>query len=277
MIRMRARGILLAVTILSALLATLPGGAAAGDLHMEYSVRVRGFPVGAAELTGSIEGGRYALAFSGGIRGLARLFSDARVRAEAACTVDTDRLHPEEYSHFVTERDNTESANVRFSGPGVAEIVLDPPRKRPERYVPMTAGDIADALDPVSAFLWPATGGATADVCNRTLPLIDGKERYDIALSFKGTEHFTTRDGSFSGPAIVCALRYVPVSGHRQGSRSVQAMAEAGDMEVWMAAAGEGFVAPVRIRLRIRMGQVVLEARRFEANDGRRAGMAQRP
>jgi hypothetical protein len=222
--------------------------------------------VGTAEFRAEIDGERYAVSFSGGIRGLARLFSDARTSAEAVGRVDADRLQPQDYRHLWYEDEETETVAMRFADRGVTDIALDPPLRHPERYVPMTAENRADALDPMSAFLWPAPAGAAPETCSRTLPLVDGRRRFDIALSFARTETFATRDGSFSAPAVVCAFRYRPIAGHRPGSRSTQFLADNDDMAVWMAPAGDGFMAPVRIDLRTRLGRIVLEATRIQAN-----------
>lgn len=236
------------------------------SVRTEYSVSIRGIPVGRAELRADIVDGRYALAFSGGVRGLARLFSDAETTAHASGRVAADRLQPDEYTHVWIEDDETESVDMRFAGLGVTDIALDPPRNNPERYVPITAEQKADALDPVSAFLWPAADGGPA-VCARRLPLIDGKRRFDITLSFDREVSFATRDGSYSGAAVVCHFRYRQIAGHRPGKKSSLFLADSDDMEVWMAPAGNGLVAPVRIQVRTRVGRIVLEATGFRAEE----------
>ena len=235
---------------------------AAHSVRTEYSVTIRGIPVGRAELSAEFADGRYALAFSGGVKGLARLFSDAHATAHASGRIAADRLRPDQYTHVWIEDDETESVDMRFKGPGVTDILLDPPRNKPERYVPITAEQKADALDPVSAFLWPAADGGPA-VCARRLRLIDGKRRFDITLSFDREVSFATRDRTYSGTAVVCRFRYEQIAGHRPGKENSLFLADSDDMEVWMAPAGNGLVAPVRIQMRTRVGRVVLVATGF--------------
>ena len=184
----------LALTLLAGFLQSLPGNAAAGTIRIDYAVSIRGFPVGEASLTAEVADGRYAITFSGGVRGIARLFSDAATTANAGGRIGDDRLEPQSYSHRWSEDGEIETVEMRFKKRGVSDIAVDPPQKRPERYVPLTTDTKADAFDPVSAFLWPASGGADKSLCDRTLQLIDGKRRFDIALSFSRTEHFATRD-----------------------------------------------------------------------------------
>lgn len=244
-----------------------PAVASAASVRADYSVSVRGLPVGSARLKAEFADGRYAVKFSGRVKGLVRLFSDARASAEAEGEESDGHLLPAVYQHQWTEDDDAEIVNIRFADLGVSEVSVEPPPKHPERYVPVTAAHKAGVLDPVSAFVWPAPGGATPDICDRTLPLFDGQQRFDLALSFSRSETFSTGDGSYSGPAVVCAIRYRPISGHRPGKESVQFMAENKDMEVWMAPTSNGdVVVPVKISIRTSFGRVVLEARDFSAD-----------
>jgi len=242
------------------------GDAAALSLKADYAVSIRGFPVGRAELRAEIADRRYSIAFSGGISGVARLFSDARTRAEASGVIDDDRPRAESYSHVWTEDDERETVSMRFAGSGVAEIDLQPPLRRPERYVPMTAGDRADAVDLVSAFLWPAASGAAPEICDRTIPLIDGRRRFDIEAAFARMESFSTHSGSRHRRTVVCSLHYRPISGHRIDKERDGFLSDGADMEVWLAAAGDALALPVKVEFTSRLGRVVMRAVELEAD-----------
>jgi hypothetical protein len=148
----------------------------------------------------------------------------------------------------------------------VSDVVVDPPPRRPERRVPLTEDDLANVLDLASAFVWPVAAAAGPEICNRTLPLFDGTQRFDLAFSFSRSAIFEARDGSYSGPATVCAVRYRPISGHRRDRDTVTFMAENKDIEVWMAPAADDFAVPVKIRARTEHGFFALEAREFGAD-----------
>lgn len=257
------RGLALLSVALSLPVLAAPA-ARAETLVTEYAVSVRGFPVGRAELQASFADGRYSIRFSGGISGLARLFSDAKTTATVSGAVGEDRLKPAEYKHLWTEDDETETVEMRFSDGGLSDFVLDPPRRHPERYVPITDAAKAGALDPVSAFLWPAPQGVTGDICSRTLPLLDGRRRFDIRLKFSRYESFATRDKSFQHRAAVCSFRYERVAGHRIDGKSRDTITNGDGMEVWMAPAGDGLAAPARIQLATRIGRIVLLATKIE-------------
>jgi hypothetical protein len=258
------------------LFAACPAQAVAASFSTEYSVRLVGIPIGTASLDAEFSDGRYTIAFAGRVGGLARLFSHASASAAAAGETGGDRLSPSEYRHEWTEDDETESARVRFSNAEVTEISLERPVRHKEQDVPVTEAHKRNVLDPASAFLWHAPAGAAPETCERTLNIFNGRHRFDLAFRYSRTESFQASDGSYSGPAIVCAMRYTPLSGYRRSKASVRFMAENRDMEVWMAPTGDGFVAPVKIRVRTKYGRLVLEARRFAGSDSDRAIPAQR-
>ena len=242
------------------------GAAAARSLETDYSVSVRGFPVGSARLSARFDDGRYTIKVTSRMTGLVRLFSDGTGFASANGVEAEDRLRPAQYGHSWTEEGDTESVRVAFAGADAKEIAVDPPVKRPERYVPVKAEHKRGVMDPASAFIWPTAGGDGPGVCDRVLPLFDGKRRFDLAFAYSRTERFKARDGSYSGPAYVCSIRYKPIAGHRAKKDSVRFMTENKDMEIWMAPTVDGgHVAPVKVRVGTKYGRVVLEAKRFSS------------
>jgi hypothetical protein len=261
---MNLRPLLSALLVLSLLAA--PAGAAERSIRIDYTVSIRGFPVGRAELHAEIAERRYRVGFSARVAGLLRLFSDAHTTAEATGILGDDRPRAEAYSHVWVEDDEAETVSMRFAGDGVVEIRLDPPRGRPERYVPMTAEHKANAVDLASAVLLPTAYGVSPATCDRTLPLIDGKRRFDVALAYDRMESFATRKGSVVRKAVACSIDYRPISGHRRGEDDGGFLRPGGNMEVWLAAAGDGLVVPVRVELSSRVGGVVLKATRFDVD-----------
>lgn len=254
----------LALALLAAFFPFVPTIVSAETLSADYSVSIRGFPVGKARLTAEIAGGLYAINFSGGARGLARLFSDAATTANVSGRIGGDRMEPRTYSHVWMEDGEAETISMRFERRGVSEIDA-PPHSHPERYVPLTPETNADALDPASAFLWPVSGEFGAELCDRTFPLIDGRRRFDIVLTFNRMDSFAVRDRSYSVNVVVCSFRYRAIAGQRIGKKSDASIADSGDAEVWIAPVADGLAAPVRIQFRTRAGRIILRTTAFAA------------
>ena len=232
----------LALIALALLAHSTASSASAATITAEYSVKIRGFLVGRAEFQADISGKRYTMRFSAGVKGLGRIFSDAETTATVGGKPGADRFLPSEYHHAWSEDGETETVDMRFSGRAVTTIDLQPPKRHPERYAPFTDETNANAVDLVSAFVWPVEK-MTDETCNRTLPLVDGRRRFDITLSFTRFDNFATRDRSFSSPVAVCRLEYTAVAGQRI-DRPDKSILNGGDTEIWVAPVGEGFAIP---------------------------------
>jgi hypothetical protein len=96
--------------------------------------------------------------------------------------------------------------------------------------------------------------------CNRTIPVYDGFTRFDVVLNYSGTKQ--VKAVGYTGPVIVCAARYVPISGHRPNRRVTEFMAENKDMEVWLAPLSTARVlVPYKISVATLVGTTVIEAK----------------
>jgi hypothetical protein len=58
--------------------------------------------------------------------------------------------------------------------------------------------------------------GSNPNPCDRRLPIFDGKERFDLVLSYKGQMKVNEQQPS-GQPAIahVCRVKYQPIAGHK--------------------------------------------------------------
>jgi hypothetical protein len=233
-------------------------------VRAEYSVKFRGLPIGSARLKADMADGRYSVEFSGRVGGLARLLTDMRISVQSSGEFENGAPRPAEYGQRWVEDDDSETIRMQFADRRARDISIAPPIRKPERYVPVETAHMKDVLDPASAAIWPA-GAGKADICDRTLPLFDGRRRFDLDFRYAGDETFTAADGSYSGPAVVCAVRYRPIAGHRPGRKTVKFMAANEDMEVWMAPLADDIAAPAKIRVRSEYGMVELQARHLAA------------
>ena len=118
-------------------------------------------------------------------------------------------------------------------------------------------------VDPLSAVLIPVQGTKDAkDVCDRTLPVFDGWTRYDIALSYSGTDN--VEFPGYKGEATHCSARWVPVAGHREGSKATAFMRDNRDLNVWFInAPGSHIMVPYKVSVQTMRGLLLVVATRF--------------
>jgi hypothetical protein len=146
-----------------------------------------------------------------------------------------------------------------------------------EERVPVTDADRKGIVDPLTAMLIRMEGTGevvAADACKRTLPIFDGRRRFDLALSFKRIEQVKGGKG-YAGPAVVCAVAFRPIAGHRRDSALLDYLTDGREIELVLApVAGTRFLAPFRLSIASMLGNLVIEATGFTATTVQAAATA---
>jgi hypothetical protein len=154
---------------------------------------------------------------------------------------------------------------MTFEAGKVRDLTVIEPPPEADR-VPIVEAHKNSVIDPLSAFLIPAASGdpLSPAACRRDLNIFDGRRRYDISLTFRRLDKATPEKG-YNGPALVCAARLSPISGHRASSPLLKYIVDGRDIEVWFVpVAGTPVLAPVRLSVASAIGNMVLRADQFE-------------
>lgn len=133
-------------------------------------------------------------------------------------------------------------------------------------------------MDPLSALMMPVAGAGdtlSPASCDRTLPIFDGRQRFDVKLRYDREEKATAEPdvkGSYTGKLIVCKASYKAISGHKPGKEQVVFMEQNKEMEVWLApVAGTRALLPWKISVRTPIGTAVITATSFVVGDEKSA------
>ena len=134
--------------------------------------------------------------------------------------------------------------------------------------MPVTEANRQGIVDPLTAMLFSIAAigeGLSQEACRHTLPIFDGRQRYDLKLAFKRMDKVTAEKG-YAGPVVVCSVRYEPIAGHRASTPLVKYLSEGREMEIALApVAGTRLLAPFRVLVVSMLANLVIEANRFEA------------
>ncbi len=237
--------------------------AATENFEAQYRIRLSYLPMGIA--TGSLK-----VAFQPNARYVADVAASGLGFAVSAKSLGTVRAP---ISHATSAAIDTQDAKGRknkiriaMAGGTVRAAALSPPaRKRPDT-VPLTAEHKRHVVDPISAMLMPVLNGKPAldpSQCNRTLPIFEGSERFDLVLTYSRTEKIKTVRG-YEGSVLVCKVRYKPIAGHRSERKQVKYMENNRNIEAWFAPIeGENLLAPWRVALGTMVGEILVEATQF--------------
>jgi hypothetical protein len=84
-----------------------------------------------------------------------------------------------------------------------------------------------------------------------------GLERFDIEMRYLQDDTATSQRTGYQGPVILCAIRYIPVSGHFPESEITRGLAESERILIWYAPLAEtGYFVPYRVLLTTSMGDL---------------------
>ena len=173
---------------------------------------------------------------------------------------------PQNYTFKYATNDRRESVELRFQKRMVQDILINPPQFPGGRHVPITAAHLQNVVDPLSALVLLSQARLNhGEACNKRLPIFDGKIRYDLVLSPKGTRNVGSA-GKLRGTAYVCSVRFVPIAGHKMGKvgESEPASGNSG-IEVWLVPVPEAvLIVPYYIHVPTPAGTASMVTAEFD-------------
>ena len=234
-------------------------------LQADYSIYLTGIPVARGSMTVNLSEEGYVAAGSAKTSGFIRLISkgdgSARVRGE----LKSNRVVSSNFLGRYNSSRREQRVELSVVNGVATEISIRPPRPEKEKgRVPITEETQKDIVDPLTAVLAFVAKGdlLSPESCNRTLPIFDGRYRFNVVLAYARTEQSASAEG-YRGPVLVCRARYVPIAGHRD-RETVKEMAANREMFVWLAPiTGTRVLAPIKASVSSPIGTFVVEATRF--------------
>jgi hypothetical protein len=239
---------------------------AQGKVEASYRATLAGIPIGSGTWVIDIGAKQYAAAASGRSSGLVRVLVSGEGSSTVRGVVKQGRLAP---VSFAANIHSAESYDVRMElhAGNVKSLTNDPPIVESPDRVPVTDAHRRGVVDPMTAVMItvPGTGEVVSEAaCQHRLPIFDGRQRFDLALSFKRMDVVEAERG-YRGPAVVCTASYLPIAGHRPGRYVIRYLQETRDIEIWLAPiAGTRVLAPYRVSVPTFFGDAILQATQFE-------------
>lgn len=253
---------------LALMLLWLPAPAAAdpsapSKVSARYKVFFNGFDIGSFRFESSVDSAAYSLA---GDAKVSALLGMLKWSGATRSTGDLARGQPKPsgYSMKYKSSSNSGSVDMSFKKGRVAERTLVPPGSSSKSRVPLTEEHLEGVLDPMSAVL-AMTTGQLDNPCDRTIAVFDGKQRFDLALSFRRNERIKeARPSGEPAVAIVCSVRYIPVAGHKS-NKTVRSLAANEGIEVALRPIpSANILIPYEVTVPTFAGSAVLRAQRVE-------------
>ena len=257
--------LLLAVAVLVDLLG-VDLVAAQGKLDARYTASLGGIPIGRGAWVIDIANGQYTAAASGMTVGLVRLFASGQGSSASRGSVRNGNLYPSTYASNIIYDQRVEDLRIVLQNGTVKDVSINPPPPPHPDRIPVPDAHRRGVVDPMTAALMRVSGRGdpvSAEACQRTIAIFDGRMRYDLRLSFKRFEAVRANRG-YEGPVAVCAVQFFPMSGYVPHRHSIVYLRGLRDAEVWLApVAGTRVLVPYKFLLPTPFGMGVLEATQF--------------
>jgi hypothetical protein len=248
------------------LIAGADGARAQGKLDARYVATLAGVQIGKGAWMIDIGDTEYTAAASGLTTGLLRAFASGQGQGAARGYVQNGQLIPSTYVANIVADKKVEDLRITLGGGNVKEYFIDPPTQPHPDRIPLTDAHRRGVMDPMSSSLGRVPGNGdtmSPEACNRTVPVFDGRLRYDLKLAYKRMETVKTERG-YAGPVVVCAIYFQPIAGYVPDRAAIKYLVAQRDMEIWVAPiAGTRVVVPYRLVIPTPIGVGVLQATQF--------------
>jgi hypothetical protein len=243
------------------------GAVAQVRLEANYTASIAGIPIGRGGWIVDVTEDQYTAAASGGTTGILKFFSSARGTSAARGSFNGggQPLATSYVANIDYDR-RMDDVRIVLSAGNVTDYSAEPPLPPHPDRIPVSDADRRGVVDPMSSTLNRVAGNGdpvSPEACARKVAVFDGRVRYDLRSEFKRIETVKAEKG-YQGPAVVCAVYFVPISGFVPDRPVIKYLIELHDAEVWLAPiAGTRVLVPFRFAIPTPIGKGVLQATEF--------------
>ena len=220
-----------------------------------YDFFVGGFRIAEVSLSAMADKAGYRARSSAVTRGVLDMLLRGRSNSEVSGRLGRyGQLVPVDFSTFYKSRGGEQKINIAYDGADPTKVVLDP--KTPDVENTATMEDRRGSLDPLSAAVAALIPSRATDLCNRTIPIYDGKRRFDILFLPPDPKRFD--DGlpapDWHKPLTRCLGIYERISGFEEPATRGQ---QYFPFDIWFEDSGNGVFRAVRVAGSTKLGFAV--------------------
>lgn len=206
-------------------------------LVAKYDAGLAGFNLGEFKVIATFSGTAYEMRAHGEFSLLAGLLFEVTGESTSSGTLTEALPQPASFTLTYNGGKKRQLRRMRFTRGAVSDVSIVPQKRRNSRAIPVTAEQLKNVLDPLTAAFLSVHSDAPAgdlSVCKQTIPVFEGKQRFDLVITPKRSESLGRVPRDLPKRVAVCRVRYEPVSGHRPDHPGVQFMSENEDIEAWL-------------------------------------------
>ena len=239
--------------------------AAQAKLDAKYTATLAGLPIGKGSWVLDFDEDSYSATMSGGTSGLVKLFAGGQGVSTVRGTWSAGQSVASVYTAEIKTKRKTDRVDITVEAGKIKDFKVSPPVDDEDDRVPITEAEMRGVTDPLTGSMIHVPAGEllSPGACKRTLPLFDGRYRYNLKLAFKRMETVKASKG-YAGPVVVCSVIFAPVAGFVPSRSAIKYLVAMRDAEVWLAPVqGTRLLVPFRVEVPTPLGTGAVEAREF--------------
>ncbi|MEP2943109.1 MAG: DUF3108 domain-containing protein [Hyphomicrobiales bacterium] len=243
------------------------------NVYIKYTMAIAAVPIGVLKLRSQFDGNRFNIDASGRTAGVSRLVSDGKGSFSTSGHLRRGKVIPSNFNMDTIEENLITKVRMKMASGSIKKLFAAPPlSKKPDR-IPVKSQHWRNILDPLSAFMVPLGQDGRIEpkaACNRTIPVFDGWQRFDVKLRYKEMRQVSLGGGNgYKGPVVICKAFYLPIAGHRPNRSTTVYLKNKSKMELWLAPiSGLPVLVPVNIKVGTRFGTLTLGVSEFDLTLG---------
>jgi hypothetical protein len=260
-----------AVVTMCTLPAHAAGGAGADEtaapssqLQMAMTIYAAGITIGKVDMDATIRDGQYHVVSNLSTSGVVNAFWKSQIQATSSGKIGVSTLEPTLYDSFDTNHlSNKQEVSLSYE-PGSPPHLYAQPAYRTTGYE-VPPEQQKDTLDPLSAVMFLTSGVAVSadNPCGITMPVFDGRRRYNVELSKVNNTNISMDNGLYKGRAVLCAVKYRQLAGFKPNI--IKQNEKFPPIQAWLAVfpsavAGRNYVIPLKVWANTTYGLVAVVA-----------------
>lgn len=180
----------------------------------KYKLYFGGFEVGKYRFESVSNGNNYTTTGSAEVSALFGAFK-WKGGIESSGTLGPAAPAPAGYKLSFKSKSKVGSVTLGFDKAGVKSVDIQPAKPPHPEAVPLKPEHLKAVFDPMSSIL-AMTHGNGGNPCNRTIPIFDGKIRFNLIMTAKADQRVKEETPSGQPKELkVCKVKYVPIAGHK--------------------------------------------------------------
>ncbi|MGH1419323.1 MAG: DUF3108 domain-containing protein [Hyphomicrobiaceae bacterium] len=194
-----------------------------------YQITFNGFDIGSFRFKADVAPEGYRLTGHADISALLGII-EWRGLTKSAGRVHGNKPQPSDYSFNFRSKEKAGTVKMGFGKHEVTSFSMRPLMPPKPGEVPLERKHLKKVVDPLTAVM-AMTRAPGRNPCAMTIPVFDGKQRFNLALAYKGQEQLPAIRGAKAQVGFVCQVRYQPIAGYVPDSATI-AMANERDIEI---------------------------------------------